>query len=197
MLEADFNLDRRLERRQEAGTALVDIHHHRAQHLDRATRHGMGFQADLADQLDEGGGGAVHDRNFRTFDLDDGVIDTEAGQSRHQVFDRGDRHAVIIGDRGAEANLVDVFGPGGDAIVAIADIGADENDTGAGTGRLQHHADPLTGVKTDARENNWGRQCVPVNHDNTPFCLWFTPETVGQTTAVYPCSERQDGSAFN
>ena len=52
--------------------------------------------------VDEGSGAAVQDRNFRPVDLDQHVVDTEAGKRGHQMFDRRDGARSAIADDGAQ-----------------------------------------------------------------------------------------------
>ena len=49
------------------------------------------------------GGRAVHDRHLGAVELDDGVVDAEAGERRHQVLDGRDGDAGVVADHGARA----------------------------------------------------------------------------------------------
>ena len=75
---------------------------HRLEHLDAAPWRRQTRDAGLIDRSDEWRGAAVHDRHFRTVDLDDGVVDAEAVQRRQHVFGGRDGRAVLIAEHGGE-----------------------------------------------------------------------------------------------
>ena len=65
------------------------------------------------DQEDKRSGTAIHDRNLRGGKFHIGIVNTQAGQCRHQVFYRGDG-SLTIPERSREARISYIFRPGGD-----------------------------------------------------------------------------------
>ena len=72
------------------------------ENLEVAAGDALQRDADLVDGIDEGSRAAVEDRNFRPVDLDEHVVDAEAGKGRHEVFDGGDRARIAVADDGAQ-----------------------------------------------------------------------------------------------
>ena len=58
--------------------------------------------AGLIDRGDESGGAAVHDRNFRTIDLDGGVIDAHAPQRSEHMFGGGNQRTFAVAQHGCK-----------------------------------------------------------------------------------------------
>ena len=73
---------------------------------------GLGHDAGLIDRGDEGSGAAVHDRNFRTIDLDRGVVDAHAAQSREHMLGGGDQRTFAVAQHGCEFGGDHGFGGG-------------------------------------------------------------------------------------
>ena len=67
----------------------------RFQNANKALRRDLIDDAGGLQQVDERGSGTVHDRHFRRIDLDDHIVEAEPGESRHQMLDRADTHAVL------------------------------------------------------------------------------------------------------
>ena len=108
----------------------------RLEHLGVAARRRQRDDAGLVDRLHEGGGAAVHDRRFRAVELDDGVVDAEPAQRRHDVLDGGDAGPGSIAQHGGELGGGDRTGIGADLALPPAVDAADEHDAGAGIGRI-------------------------------------------------------------
>ncbi len=88
-------------------------------------RHGAG----LLDRGDEGSGAAIHDRNFRTVDLDHGVVDAHAAQGREYMLGGGNDRTVAVAQHGCEFGGDHGFGGGLNFPVAAIGAGADKNKT--------------------------------------------------------------------
>ena len=137
-VDGDVDAEAAIVRRQFAvGIAL--LHADRLENLGEAARRGQRHDPGLIDRLDERRRAAVHDRRFGTVDLDDGVVDAEAAQRRHDVFDGGDaRAALVVAQNGREFGRGHVAGVGADlALRPALRIEAHEHDAGAGISRMQ------------------------------------------------------------
>ena len=82
-----------------------------------------------AQQFDEGLPAAVEDGHFQVVDFDVRVVDAQAVEGAEQMFGGGDQHALAH-QAGGVADAGDVAPAGGDG--EIVEIGAAENDSGAG-----------------------------------------------------------------
>ncbi len=103
MVELDLGLDPEAARiRAELAEGVAHRDPHRLEHADVAARLVERFEADLIDRRDERRGAAVHDRHFRTVDLDHRVVDAEAAQRRQDVLGGGHQRARRIAQDGGE-----------------------------------------------------------------------------------------------
>ena len=113
------------------GRGRIAIHdRYRLHDLDRAARLVLSDGSRLFDQMQKRRGAAVHDRDFRPIELDDGIIDGGPGECRHQVLDRVDAHAFAVRQDGRER--------GSDCVLPVsADLGpgVDPPEHDAGIGR--------------------------------------------------------------
>ena len=71
-------------------------HGYRLDHLDVAARQCARRKPGLIDRIDEGRGAAVHDRDFRTVDLDDHVVDVQATERRQKVLGCGAKRTLGV-----------------------------------------------------------------------------------------------------
>ena len=142
MVELDFGLDSQTAQiGPQLAVAVAFGNADRLEHLDVAPRRRQRDDAGLIDGRHEWRSAAVHDRNFRTIDVDDGVIDAESVQCRQNVFGRRYSGPVFIAEDGRE------FGRGHGAemgpqfpIGLVTGAAADEHDAGIGLGRMQRDA---------------------------------------------------------
>ena len=102
---------------------------HRLQHLDEAARRRLRHDTGLIDRGDESRGAAVHDRNFRAIDFDDGVIDAHAAQRGQHMLGGRDQRAVAIAQHGGKFGGDHGFGGGLNFAVAAIQAAADKNKT--------------------------------------------------------------------
>ena len=95
----------------------------------------------------EGTGAAVEDRNLGRVDVDVGVVDTQPGQRRHQVFHRGYGRALAAkaGRHPRVAHLARV----GVNLDDRGEIGAPENHSGICWCRAQFEIDLQAGVQAN------------------------------------------------
>ena len=110
---------------------------------------------------DEGQGGAVQDRHFRALDLDETVVETQAGGGRHDVLDRSDgdispleRRGVVEGRRRIEL--------GGDELVGM--FPAEENEAVIDGGGMEMGSNWVAGMESDAVDRNGRAQCCLLSH---------------------------------
>jgi hypothetical protein len=89
----------------------------------------LGNDAGLIDGGDEGRSAAVHDRNFRTIDFDDGVVDAHATQCSKHMFGGGDQRTIAVAENGCKIGGDDGFRGGRNFTVGIIEAGADKNKT--------------------------------------------------------------------
>src|SRR6516164_978882 len=75
---------------------------HRLEHLDVAPWRRQRGDTGLIDRRHEWRGAAVHDRNFRTVDLDRGVVDAERVQCRQNVFGCRYSRSAFVAEDGRE-----------------------------------------------------------------------------------------------
>jgi hypothetical protein len=107
------------------------------------------FEAGVLDGFDVRQGGAVEDGEFEIVELDDDVVDGEAGEGGEQVLGGGDEHALAH-EAGGVGDFGDVAAGGGD--LEVFKIGAAEDDAGAGGGGQQAHGHRRPAVQADAGE---------------------------------------------
>src|SRR5579863_6895055 len=99
--------------------------------------------------FDEGQGAAIKDGQFQVVELDDGVVHTDANESRQQVLGGGDEHALLH-QAGGVAYLGNIAADGlnGKAF----EVGAPEDDSCAGLRRkdLQMNGSPAVQANSAA-----------------------------------------------
>ncbi len=81
---------------------VTDLGRDRLQDLNEAALCRLADDAGLVDRGNEGRGAAVHDRHFRSVDLDGGVVDAHAPQRRKHVLGGRNQRAVTIAEDGGE-----------------------------------------------------------------------------------------------
>ena len=91
--------------------------------------------------------GAIENGNFEIVDFDDDVVDAEADEGGQQMLGGGDQHALAH-EAGGVGNARDVATDGGD--FEVVEIGATEDNAGAGRGRDQAQFHGCSGVEADA-----------------------------------------------
>ena len=99
--------------------------------------------------LDVGQRAAVEDGQLEVVELDDDVVDAHADERGEQVFGGGDEHALAH-EAGGVADLGDVAADGGD--FEVVEVGAAEDDAGAGGRGQKPHGDRSAGMKADPGE---------------------------------------------
>ena len=134
--------------RLEAGDLVAVAHFHRALDADEALGRVLLLDAGGLQQEHERTGGAVHDRHFRRGQFDVGIVDAEAGQRRHQVFD-GLHLGAIATQAGAQHGFADQVRIGRDFDHRL-EVGAAEHDAGVDRCRAQGQEDLLAAMQTDA-----------------------------------------------
>ncbi len=124
----------------------------RLEHLDIAARRRERHDAGLLDGGNEGGRAAVHDRHFRTVDLDQRIVDAEAGQRGEHMLGGRAQRPIGIAEHGRE------FGGGDRAhigahfpIGTTLDAGAHEADAVIRIGRVDREGDRQARMDPDAR----------------------------------------------
>ena len=132
--------------RLEPGALVLAAHRDRLQDLDPAPRPVLLDHAGALDQEHEGLRAAVHDRQLRPAQLDQGIVDLARREGRHQMLDRGDRRAARPAQLGAHGGVADL-------VVArrhrrtVRLIVAHEPDAAVGLGGTQRQRDLGTGVQ--------------------------------------------------
>ena len=121
------------------------------EHADVAPRLIKRLETDEIDRGHEWRRAAVHDRRFRTIELDDGVVDAEPAQRRHDVLDRGDAGPGCVAQHGSELGRGDRTGIGADLALPPALDAADEHDAGVGIGRMCRERNGKPGMDADPR----------------------------------------------
>ena len=104
--------------------------------------------ARAADEVDERGARAVHDRNFRRVHVDVKVVDSKAVEGAHEMLDRRDHHLALVERRG-KTRVVDRFGANR-KFDSGREINATEDDAGVGRSRVHHEFDLAAGMQTNA-----------------------------------------------
>jgi hypothetical protein len=130
------------------------LDNHGRQDLDVAARGFLLAATGAVQDLDEGLGRAVHDRHFRTVQLDHAVVDGQGGQGGHQVLDGRDAHVGGVVDDGAQLGLADGVRLDRHAVVAVMDVGAHEDDPGVDRGRTHGDAHVRAGVQAHPGEDD-------------------------------------------
>ena len=113
------------------------------ENLQVAAGRALHDDADLVDGIDEGSRAAVQDRNLGPVDLDQHVVDAEAGKGRHQMFDGGDGARFAVADDGAELGGGDRQVPRVDQPVpATRETGPQKNNAMVRFGRVKDRSSP-------------------------------------------------------
>ncbi len=105
----------------------------------------LGADAGALESCDVGLGAAVKDGQLEVVELDDDVVHAHADEGGEQVLGGGDEHALAH-EAGGVADLGDVAADGGD--LEVVEVGAAEDDAGAGGRGEQAHGDGRAGVQT-------------------------------------------------
>ena len=92
--EVDLEIDLKMIGRGQAGEGLALAHLDRTQHADGAQRLGLHLDPRAQDTPHEGRRRAVENRNLGAIDADQRVMDAGPGQRGHDMFDRGQGHAL-------------------------------------------------------------------------------------------------------
>ena len=90
---------------------------------------GLRDNTGLVDGRDKGRGAAVHDRHFRTVDLDDGVVDPHATQCGKHVLGGGNQRTFAVAQDGCELGRDHRLRRGTNFAVAALKSRADKNKT--------------------------------------------------------------------
>jgi len=139
MVKLNFCFDSQTAQiRPQFAVAIAFGHAHRFEYLDVAPRRRERDNAGLIDCGDECRRAAIHDRNFRTVDLDHCIVDAKSAQSRQNVFGGRYSGAVLVAEDGCEFGRGDGAEMGPQLTIRLA-VGpaAHEHDAGVGLGRMQ------------------------------------------------------------
>ena len=109
----------------------------------------LAFEAGGEDGGDVGERAAVEDGNLEVVDFDDDVVDTEADEGGEEVLGGLDEDALAH-ERGGVRDARDVATGGGD--LEVVQVGAAEDDAGAGGRGNEAHGDGGAGVETHSLE---------------------------------------------
>mmetsp|Transcript_3600 Transcript_3600/g.4001 ORF Transcript_3600/g.4001 Transcript_3600/m.4001 type:complete len:229 (-) Transcript_3600:54-740(-) len=148
-VKINVELDDQTVARHQGGGCPLMADSDRFHHLHRGDRRAQTLDALLHDAAHEMRRRAIHDRNFRTVDFDQGVVDATARQCGHDVFNGRHRGTRGVHQTGAQRGTLHQIPTGGNQCVAKRNIGAAETDTVIGRCRLQNHADRFAGVQSD------------------------------------------------
>src|SRR5512143_377429 len=183
MREGDGEFDLEAVMRDEARPLVAVAHLDRLRDAHVLLRRILLDDAGGLQQEHEGRRGAVHDGNLGAGQIDQQVVDAEAGEGRHQVLDG--RH---LGGAGLEHRAQ----PGvGDQIRVGLDFGGrdeihpPEHDAGIGTRRAQGHLDLDAGMQADAGRLDRRFESALLHH---PIIL--TGRGSGQPSARHPGTTR-------
>jgi hypothetical protein len=89
-------------------------------------------------------GAAIHDRNFRSVNLDKQIVNMACNQRCHQMFDGGNPYAVSA-DYRCHPCIYYILGTGFDPCGAVA-FSTLKNYPAPGFGREQYHVDSVAGM---------------------------------------------------
>lgn len=179
------------------GGAALDAHG--LEDFDGAALGRLRDDAGLVDRRDEGRRGAVEHRNFRPVHLDQGVVDAQARQRRHGVFDGRDRVAAPKANGRAEFGRNDARPERrGDRLGR--QIAAQQEDARIGFRRVQQDARRLAGMDADALERDGGGKSslqVPARVGDAgaargghgAFCSFETGHPLPVRQGCYPFAE--------
>ena len=148
MIEIDLEADLEAVERNEDGALVALFYADFALDADELLGSFLLLQSGGLDQEYERTSAAIHDRHFRSGQLDVGVVDTQAGHGREQVLHRI-HFDVTLDQGGRHGGFADVLGPGRDFHYRIQ-VGAAEHDTGVHRRRFQGQVNLFPRVQTDA-----------------------------------------------
>ena len=148
MVELDREAEAEPVKRFEPGQLVAVAHFHRLADTDEALGCVLFDDPGRLQQEHEWPGRTVHDRHFRCGQIDHGIVDTEAGQRRHQVLD-GLHLDAVAAQAGAERGLADQHCAGGQVHRRI-EVDAAKGDPGVDRCRTQGQEDLFTAVQADA-----------------------------------------------
>ena len=143
---------------QQACVLVALRHLDRLQDFDIAQRRGLIAKAGPVQELHERQGRPVQDRQFRAIHLDHGIGDAQRAEGRHQVLDGRQAHACAILDHGVQPGLDHGLARDRNAVVAIGDIGAHEDNPGTRGCRTHGQTNALARVHADAGDDRRGAQ---------------------------------------
>src|ERR1035437_1009584 len=102
-------------------------------------------------------GAAIQNRQLKIVQLDDGIVDADAGKRREQVLGGGDEHALFHQAGGVtDAGNVASAGFDGEAV----EIGAVEYDSRSRRRRQNPQADGSAAMETDSSAGHRGTDCL-------------------------------------
>ena len=138
MIEFDFSLDpEAMFVRPKFAVRAVLGHTHRLDDFDIAARKRARGEPGLIDRVDEGRGAAVHDRHFRSVDLDHHVVDMQPAQCGEQMLGRRAERAFGVAEHGGKFSGGDRAHVGANFALGRAVGGyALENDAGVVVGGM-------------------------------------------------------------
>ncbi len=128
------------------------LHLHRVADAHKTLGRVLLLDAGGLNQEHEGRGAAVHDRHFASRQLDDAVVNPEAGHRRHQVLDGGDSY-LALNQRAGHFGGADNLGLRTDFHLG-GQVHAAEHDAGIRPRRQQGHEYFLTGMQSDAGDTD-------------------------------------------
>ena len=148
MVGRDLEAHREAVGGRQRGRALAGRYLDGLQHADGLARNRLLDDPGALDQEDERRRAAVHDRHLGPIEIDHDVVDAEARERRHQVFDGRDAKTVAVAEARAHLGGADVLV--GRRHRRAANVGAPKPDARSRLGGMQDHAHRLAAVQTDA-----------------------------------------------
>jgi hypothetical protein len=170
-----IEVDLDLETRAAIGTELcprgTGVDADRLDHANVAALLGQLLDAGLLERVDEGTRTSVEDRHLAAVDLDRRIVDAEAEQRSHQVFDRRDMLTRRTSDHGAEVGRADL----GDQRANLVSALHMEDNPGIGVGGADMRNDRPAAVNAHAGQGNRrfqsGLTIVQINPLESPSTL--------------------------
>jgi hypothetical protein len=105
-------------------------------------------------------GAAIHDRDFRTIDLDHRVVDAEAGKRRQHMLGCRAQRPAVVAQHGGKLSCGHGAHIGTDlAVGAAIEASAQENDAGVGVSGMQREGRRQARMDTDASDRCIDAQC--------------------------------------
>src|SRR5580698_2111290 len=115
--------------------------------------------ARFLNHLYERTGAAIKNGQFQIVELNDGIVDADAGKRREQVFSGGDEH-TLRHQAGGVTDAGQVASAGFDR--ETVEVGAVKHDSGAGGGGQNPEADGSTAMQTHSGARYRGTNCLLV-----------------------------------